>query len=43
LNLGFAYDHGLGVEEDKAEAFKWYRLAAEQGDTEAQEWLAQNS
>ena len=29
-------DKGLGVPQDYAEAAKWYRLAAEQGDTKAQ-------
>ena len=31
-NLGYAYSNGRGVEQDYAEAVKWYRLAAEQGD-----------
>ncbi len=29
--LGFMYDDGLGVPQDYAEAMKWYRNAAEQG------------
>ena len=35
-NLGVIYDKGQGVPEDNAEALKWYRLAAEQGDADAQ-------
>ena len=30
------YDEGRGVTQDYAEAAKWYRKAAEQGDTDAQ-------
>ena len=30
------YDNGQGVPQDYAEAVKWYRLAAEQGDVAAQ-------
>ena len=30
------YDHGRGVPEDDAEALKWYRMAAEQGNAPAQ-------
>ena len=30
------YDKGQGVPQDYAEAVKWYRLAAEQGDADAQ-------
>ena len=29
-------DFGEGVEQDYAEAVKWYRLAAEQGNADAQ-------
>jgi hypothetical protein len=29
------YDYGDGVAEDRAEAVRWYRLAAEQGHAEA--------
>jgi TPR repeat protein len=32
--LGFMYANGEGVPEDDAEAVKWYRLAADQGDAE---------
>ena len=31
-NLGLMYDYGGGVPEDDAEAVRWYRKAAEQGD-----------
>jgi TPR repeat protein len=31
-NLGFMYANGQGVPQDYAEAVKWYRLAADQGD-----------
>jgi len=34
--LGFMYGNGQGVQQDYAEAVKWYRLAAEQGDADAQ-------
>ena len=30
------YSQGLGVDQDKGEAVKWYKLAAEQGYTKAQ-------
>lgn len=30
------YDDGLGVPQDFPEAAKWYRLAGEQGEAEAQ-------
>ena len=36
FNIGVIYDSGLGLEQDTAEAVKWYRRAAEQGDAEAQ-------
>lgn len=29
--LGFAYETGDGVNQDYAEALKWYQTAAEQG------------
>jgi len=35
-NLALMYDRGVGVEEDDAEALKWYRLAAGQGYAKAQ-------
>jgi uncharacterized protein len=34
--LGTAYDEGLGVSKDYVEAFKWFRLAAEQGHVHSQ-------
>lgn len=36
VQLGDAYDTGVGVKRDVAEAIKWYRKAAEQGDAEGQ-------
>ena len=36
IYLGWMYANGRGVEQDDAEAVKWYRLAAEQGDADAQ-------
>ena len=35
-NLGRCYEEGSGVVKDEREAFRWYRLAAEQGNAEAQ-------
>ena len=35
-NLGSAYAFGKGVEEDKKQAVHWWKLAAEQGDKNAQ-------
>lgn len=40
LNLGAAYDNGLGTERDVDRALFWYQLAAEQGLAEAQFNLA---
>ena len=37
--LGYMYYNGEGVKEDKAEAMKWYRKAAEQGFALAQDNL----
>ena len=34
--LGFMYDTGRGVEQNFAEAVKWYRKSADQGIAEAQ-------
>ncbi|NNE56817.1 MAG: sel1 repeat family protein, partial [Hellea sp.] len=34
--MGVAFEFGKGVPENDAEAFKWYRLAAEQGHAMAQ-------
>ncbi len=36
FNLGIMCGHGEGVPQDYAEAAKWYRLAAEQGNVKAQ-------
>jgi len=38
--LGFCYFHGQGVPQDYAEAFRWYRKAADQGDSGAQSFLS---
>jgi TPR repeat protein len=32
FNLGVMYDRGDGIPQDYAEAAKWHRLAAEQGN-----------
>lgn len=40
LNLGAAYDNGMGVARDIEQALHWYRKAAEQGLAEAQFNLA---
>ncbi len=37
--LGFKYADGQGVPEDDAEAVRWYRLAAEQGNASGQSSL----
>ena len=39
-NLGYLYLKGKGVEKDNAEARKWLEKAAAQGDSYAQELLA---
>ena len=39
--LGVMYDNGEGVLVNDAEAVKWYRKAAEQGDSDAQTILGQ--
>jgi TPR repeat protein len=33
------YNDGYGVAQDYAEAVRWYRLSADQGNTEAQTYL----
>ena len=33
--LGYMYEHGYGVAQNKPEAFKWYTLAADRGNEEA--------
>jgi len=35
-NLGYCYEYGRGVAKDYVEAAKWYRKAADQGDSYAQ-------
>ena len=35
-DLGYCYQHGEGVPQDKVEAANWYRKAADQGNTRAQ-------
>lgn len=40
LNLGAAYDNGLGVKRDVDQALYWYQKAAEQGLAQAQFNLA---
>ena len=37
-SLGLMYDNGQGVQQDHAEAVKWFRKAAEQDDAEAAKW-----
>ena len=34
--LGFCYENGIGIPENKEEAAKWYREAAERGHADAQ-------
>lgn len=34
--MGCFFENGEGVEKDQAQAIKYYRLAAEQGDADAQ-------
>ena len=36
LGLGVIYDEGRGVRQDDAEAARWFRRAAEQGQAHAQ-------
>ena len=36
FNLAAMYDLGRGVPQDDAEALRWYRLAADQGNASAQ-------
>jgi TPR repeat protein len=35
-NLGALYSHGFGVQQDQAQAVKWYRAAADQGLADAE-------
>ena len=38
-NLGICYDYGKGVSMNKAEAVKWFRMAAKQGNEGAKKAL----
>jgi TPR repeat protein len=38
--VGYMYDHGLGVEQDQAQAAQWYARAAEKGSAAAKYNLA---
>ena len=42
-NLGMMYAYGMAVPEDKAEAVKSVRMAADMGDANAKEWLEKNT
>jgi localization factor PodJL len=35
FNLGILYARGIGVEQNLAESFKWFSLAAAQGDADS--------
>jgi TPR repeat protein len=35
-NVGYAYQHGMGVQQNLTEAIRWYVLAADQNNPEAQ-------
>ena len=39
IRLALMFRNGWGVSKDVAEAEKWYRKAAEQGDSDAQYWV----
>ena len=41
--LAKKYESGEGVPQDFAEAAKWRRKAAEQGNADAKEWLKKNA
>jgi TPR repeat protein len=34
-NLGYMYEKGRGVSQDKSEAVRWYQKATAQGDADA--------
>lgn len=40
-NIAAMYDTGTGVKQNKAEAERWYLLAAKQGNANAQYWLGE--
>ena len=39
LSVGWLYENGLGVPEDKANAIEWYRKAAKAGSGNARQAL----
>ena len=39
--LGVCYQYGTGVEKDEVEAVKYYKMAADQGDADAQNNLGE--
>ena len=39
VRLGLMYEYGDGVPQDDKTALKWYRLAVEQGDADAQHFV----
>jgi len=39
FNLGYCYMNGQGVTQDYKECVKYYKLAADQGDADAQQRL----
>jgi TPR repeat protein len=41
FNLGRALERGEGVEQNAIEAWAWYRLASDRGDTQAKQALQQ--
>ena len=43
FNLGVCYYFGYGIDQNYAEAVKWYKLSAEQGDEQAIEILREIS
>jgi len=41
-NLGAMYYAGEGVTQDYAEALRWYRKAADAGNSRARAWLSKH-
>ena len=41
--LGWAYANGRGVQEDQAEAYRWYNRAVAGGDEEARRGLSETA
>lgn len=37
--MGVSYNFGMGVERNYTEAVKWFRMAAEQGNPDAQAYM----